>query len=261
MSEQFYLAAADAKIYCRRYGDGEPLVMIHGACVDSDFYAETAEILSRYFTVYTYDRRGYGRSESGANHTIAVQTEDTAALIGMIGSPCHIIAHSGGTAIAMELAIRHPELVRKLMLHEPVDADSMDKHSEAAQTLYEIARLIRAGKHNKAMSLFLPMLGERDFRARPATEDEIQNMGKNCRQFTDHEFFEIFSYAADATALRGADITIGIGEGSRGTNRELVATQLANKLNANTIWFPSAHNCAFDLPKEFAWLSMGALGQ
>lgn len=249
-----------AEIYAREYGRGEPLVMIHGACVDSDFFADTAVLLGRGFDVYTYDRRGYGRSENGTeDRSVAAQAKDAAALIQKIGVPCHIVAHSGGTAIAMELGKQHPELVRRIVLHEPVDAGCRDERSETARTLREIGEIIRAGKYNKAMCQFLPLLGERDPRAREATEDELAHMGQNCRCFAEHEFFEVFSYTADADALRGMSVSIGLGEDSRGTHREMAAKGLAEKLSAPLIAFPGGHNCAFDLPQEFAWLVCGIL--
>lgn len=249
-----------AELYAREYGQGEPVVMIHGACVDSDFFADTAALLGRCFTVYTYDRRGYGRSEKGTeDHSIAAQAEDAAALIRKIGQPCHIVAHSGGTAIAMELAVQRPELVRRIVLHEPVDAGCRDEKSDTAKALREIGESIRARKYNKAMCQFMPLLGAKDPRARVATEDELLHMGQNCRCFAEYEFFEVFSYAADASALRGRDISIGLGEDSRGTHRETVAKGLAEKLGAPLIAFPGGHNCSFDLPREFAWLTCGIL--
>ena len=108
-------------------------ILIHGACVDSDFFHDTAQILARQFSVYTYDRRGYGRSNSCTDHTILTQVEDVVGLIRQISTPCHIVAHSGGTVIAMELAAKHPSLVRKLVLHEPIDTECMDIECDAAK--------------------------------------------------------------------------------------------------------------------------------
>ena len=74
----FQITTGGTTIYCRRRGSGDPLLMIHGACTDSDFFSETAALLSSHYTVVTYDRRGYGRSSevSTQDHSIAVQAAD-----------------------------------------------------------------------------------------------------------------------------------------------------------------------------------------
>lgn len=259
MSEQFYLSTNGAELFCRRYGRGEPVIMIHGACVDSDFFHETAQVLSRTFTVHTYDRRGYGRSKNSDDHSISIQVEDAAALIRQAGSPCHVIAHSGGTVIAMELAAKYPTLVRKLLLHEPLDAAFLDLNSEASQTLAAVSRSVREGKYNKAISQFMPLIGERDPRARAATDEELRNMGKNCRCFAAYEFEALFSYSTDADALHGRSITVGVGERSRDSHRWVAAAGLAEKLGAKLLYFPGGHNCAYDLPEEFGYLAAGAM--
>ena len=259
MMDTFFSPVSDGKLYCRKYGQGLPIILIHGACVDSDFFHDTAQILARQFSVYTYDRRGYGRSNSCTDHTILTQVEDVVGLIRQISTPCHIVAHSGGTVIAMELAAKHPSLVRKLVLHEPIDTECMDIECDAAKTLDEIGKIIRTGKYNKAIAKFLPLIGERDVRARDATDEELQHIGQNCRCFAQHEFDQFFSYSADASALANIPITIGVGEQCRDSHRWTVAHGLAHKLNAGLIFYPGAHNCAFDLPREFAYLTAGIL--
>ena len=51
-----------ACLYTRHIGQGQPLLLIHGAVVDSEFFTDFAEILSEKYHVITYDRRGYGYS-------------------------------------------------------------------------------------------------------------------------------------------------------------------------------------------------------
>ena len=259
MTTEFQISARGIRLYCRKCGKGDPIVMIHGACVDSDFYSETAEILSRSFSVYTYDRCGYGRSEDHRDHSISSQSEDVAALIHKIGYPCHVIAHSSGTSIAMELAFRHSNLVRKLILHEPIDANCMDQDGDAIMQLREIDTLVQQTEYNKALMKFIPLIGKKDFRAREATIEEAAHIVKNCHCFIQNEFQEAFSFRANIESLKKLDITVGIGDASRGNEHEQMAIRLAEKIGADIIWFPSAHNGPFDLPKEFAWLCTGIL--
>lgn len=235
--------------------------MIHGACTDCDFFRETAEFLSSDYHVYTYDRSGYGRSSDPADgdHSVSAQAGEAAAIIRAIGVPCHIVAHSAGTVIAMELAAKHPELVRKVLLHEPVARNCSTAAS--ANDLKEIRDLINSGKSTRALVRFLPRIGKKDLRARDATEEELMHMSRNNKCFIEHEFDSIFSYRADYGALLSIQISIGVGELSHGTFRWDEAHALAKRINAPMVYFPAAHNCAFDLPREFAWLTRGFLSE
>lgn len=260
---QFILPAHGASLFCRQYGRGAPVVMVHGACVDSNFFLDTAQLLAQWFSVYIYDRRGYGQSEmdENGNHSISTQTEDLAALIQSIGVPCHIIAHSGGTVLVMELASNRPELVRKILLYEPIDAECVDSESEMQRHLGDIRKLVRRGNFGEGLCRFIPYLGEKDERGNAATATELKYSTQNCRCFIQYEFESFFWYAANAAFLQKMDISIGIGELSHGTWRWDVATNLIRKLDADQLYFPGAHSCPRDLPKEFALLSAGILSK
>lgn len=261
--ETFWVNSGEAKLFCRSMGAGAPVLLIHGACTDSDFFLDTAKILAHFFRVFLYDRRGCGRSEcpETANYSVQRQAEDAAEIIQTIGEPCHIIAHSAGTTIAMELAKSHSKFVHQLILHEPIDGDSIAPGSDEESCLEEIAALIHRGKYNSAMNRFLPRLGVRDGRAREATDGELARVGKNSRCFIRYEFERMYRYACNADLLKDFSITIGIGEGSHDTARWENAVKLAKKLNASILYYPGAHNCPFDLPREFAYLCAGILNE
>ena len=54
----FIIEATDTFLHGRQYGDdGSPVVLIHGACVDADFWNDCAAHLSKHHRVFTYDRR------------------------------------------------------------------------------------------------------------------------------------------------------------------------------------------------------------
>ena len=129
----FIIEATDTFLHGRQYGDdGSPVVLIHGACVDADFWNDCAAHLSKHHRVFTYDRRGYGRNEETDDHSIHIQAEDACRLIRLIGEPCFVVGHSAGSLIAMELALTHPELIRGIFLYEPVKNDLLDgEHSDA----------------------------------------------------------------------------------------------------------------------------------
>ena len=102
-------------------GDGEPLVFIHGALIADEFESLTPEPALRGFRRVTYHRRGYGESSSvvpGA--TMADHAADCAGLLANLDlAPAHVVGHSFGGSIALQLALDAPELVQSLILLEP----------------------------------------------------------------------------------------------------------------------------------------------
>ena len=57
----FVLGEDGAALRVHRYGSGPLVVLVHGSCVDSEFFDPLARELSRRFTVVSYDRRGLRR--------------------------------------------------------------------------------------------------------------------------------------------------------------------------------------------------------
>jgi pimeloyl-ACP methyl ester carboxylesterase len=86
-------------------------------------WAYAAKELARLGRVITYDRRGCARSERPVRYertSVAEQTDDAAALLdALAATPAVVIGRSYGGTMAVDLAIRYPELVRALVLLEP----------------------------------------------------------------------------------------------------------------------------------------------
>ncbi|MGO9452301.1 MAG: alpha/beta fold hydrolase [Candidatus Binataceae bacterium] len=99
-------------------GAGAPLVIIHGAQGDQTMFTAMASAFAANFHVLTFDQRGSGLSEKpDMPYSIAMLADDTAALMDKVGfSAAHVIGVSMGGTIAQELALRHPQKVRALVL-------------------------------------------------------------------------------------------------------------------------------------------------
>ena len=111
----------DVRLFYEEQGAGEPLVLVHGGFSDHNNFRAVVPGLAESFRVVAYDRRGHSRSERPAPlGSRRDQEDDLAALIEALGlGPAHVAGTSFGSAIALGLAARRPDLVRSLIAHEP----------------------------------------------------------------------------------------------------------------------------------------------
>jgi len=110
-----------ADLYYEEQGTGpETIVFAHGLLWSGQMFAPQVEALRDRYRCVTFDFRGQGRSEvTRSGYDMDTLTADAVALIRALGcAPCHFVGLSMGGFIGMRLAIRHPELLRSLMLLE-----------------------------------------------------------------------------------------------------------------------------------------------
>jgi pimeloyl-ACP methyl ester carboxylesterase len=110
-----------AELYYEEQGAGpETIVFAHGLLWSGEMFAPQIAALRDRYRCVTFDFRGQGRSQvTRDGYDMETLTEDAAGLIRALGcAPCHFLGLSMGGFIGMRLAIRHPELVRSLMLLE-----------------------------------------------------------------------------------------------------------------------------------------------
>ena len=103
----------------REFGSGEPVLMLQGFGATMDNWNETfIGILASEYHVYLYDHRGMGNSsDNNATPTISLYADDAAGLMTELGhDSMHVYGVSMGSSISQQLAIDHPERVRKLVL-------------------------------------------------------------------------------------------------------------------------------------------------
>ena len=112
-----YAELTHGSVWYDEQGDGEPLVLLHGGAVDSRFFADNVGPLAERFRVITTDLWGHGRTaDRPSDFSLGSFATDVAELIEtIVGGPAHVLGHSIGSAVALELAMRRPELVRKLV--------------------------------------------------------------------------------------------------------------------------------------------------
>jgi pimeloyl-ACP methyl ester carboxylesterase len=99
-------------------GTGPPLVMIQGVGAHGTAYNPQVEILKASYTCLTFDNRGIGASQPvGRKLTVHQMAADALALMDHLGwKSAHLVGHSLGGLIALELALTDKSRVRSLTL-------------------------------------------------------------------------------------------------------------------------------------------------
>ncbi|HEV3376164.1 MAG TPA: alpha/beta hydrolase [Thermoleophilaceae bacterium] len=107
-----------AELWVERRGEGPEVLLIAGLGDTAEAWQEQIDGLADRYSVTAFDNRGAGRSPApDAELSAATMADDAAALLRALEVPnAHVAGFSMGSAIAQELALRHPELVRSLVL-------------------------------------------------------------------------------------------------------------------------------------------------
>jgi esterase len=154
------------RLYYEEQGSGQPILCIHGAASSASVWSGAFESLARHGRVIAYDRRGCTRSERPRPYdttTVEEQTEDAAALLRALGvESAVVIGRSYGGGVALDLALRHPDLVRAVVSLEAIprglDREVDDYLDRLIAQVIEVAE--RSGPGAAAEALCRTVLGD-----------------------------------------------------------------------------------------------------
>src|SRR5689334_13010905 len=134
------LSSNHIHLYYESTGDGPPLLFIHGLGSSTRDWEPQVADFSKSYRVITVDLRGHGQSEKPAGpYTIPEFAADVAGLLESLhASPAHIVGLSLGGAVAFQLAVDYPALLKSLTIDN--SGPSMGGTPEQAQA--EITRRV-----------------------------------------------------------------------------------------------------------------------
>ena len=136
-------------------GAGPTVLLVHGTGSTSDCWGEAADRLAERCHVVTYDRRGTGRSADRPTGHHDVHAEDAAEIIRGLGAgPVTVVGWSMGGIVALCLAHRHPELVRRLVLQEPPLYARHDAGIDVLKGIVPVVTLAKLGMKVRAAERF-----------------------------------------------------------------------------------------------------------
>ena len=113
-----YAAVGELRMYYEIHGSGSPLVLLHGAYMTIDMMGPLLAGLAETRQVIAVEQQGHGRTaDIDRPITYEQMADDTAALMRHLSvGAADVVGYSMGGAIALQLAIRHADLVRRLVV-------------------------------------------------------------------------------------------------------------------------------------------------
>jgi pimeloyl-ACP methyl ester carboxylesterase len=161
-------------------GPATPLLLVHGLASNASRFQEFCELtlLRDRHLLLRVDLRGHGGSVTRTRLDTATWCDDLAAVLDAEGLPqAHVLGHSLGAQVALQLAARHPQRVASLVLVDPVFRQALHGRSariaHSTPLLRGAAMLVRAANALGLHRRTLPPLDLRalDQRARVALAD------------------------------------------------------------------------------------------
>lgn len=133
------------KLFWRKYGEGPPLIILHGLFGSSDNWITIARNLGSRFTVYLPDQRNHGLSPHSDLHDYDSMRDDLYELAGDLGLEKFFLAgHSMGGKTAMNFAVTWPERLNGLLIADISPLRTESPESTAANEHLRILETILA---------------------------------------------------------------------------------------------------------------------
>lgn len=147
-------------------GAGEPVVFLHGGVLTDWFGPLAAELsMTGGYRLVSYHRPGYGSSTLPSQPiTMAGQADCCLALMRHLGiAKAHLVGHSVGACIALQVALQEPEAVVSLALLEPPVMAAASDPLPALTVLRATATLWKEGDVAGAMDAFMRGIVDPDY--------------------------------------------------------------------------------------------------
>jgi pimeloyl-ACP methyl ester carboxylesterase len=114
-----YVTVNELNMYYEIHGEGQPLVLLHGAfsAIGTSF-EKVLPGLAQTRQVIAFELQGHGRTaDIDRPMTIEAMADDVAAALSQLGvEQADVFGYSSGGGVALHFAVRHPEMLRKLVL-------------------------------------------------------------------------------------------------------------------------------------------------
>ncbi len=133
------------ELFYRKYGEGVPLVIVHGLYGASDNWVSIAKVLATDFEVFLIDQRNHGRSPHSVEHNYKLMVQDLYQFLENQGiEKAVLIGHSMGGKTVMHFAKKYPEKVDTLIVLDIAPKSYVSLSKKASIHHYLILNAMRS---------------------------------------------------------------------------------------------------------------------
>jgi len=123
----------------KRIGSGQPVILIHGLFGNLDNLGRLARHLSEHFDVISVDLPNHGLSPHIHSIDYALLSQILSEFISSLGlSSVHVVGHSMGGKVAMQLALDSPSLIQSLTVADIAPVTYSNRHTQIFSALKAI---------------------------------------------------------------------------------------------------------------------------
>jgi pimeloyl-ACP methyl ester carboxylesterase len=256
------LEVPGARLYYETRGGGPLMLMVPGSNGEAGAFEMVAEHLAAQYTVVTYDRRGFSRSQLDGpqdyDHRLETDAADVRRLIEHLSDePATLFGASSGGIVVLEVLIRHPSVVRTLLPFEPPAVRQLPDGQRWLDFFAELYDLYRQSGTRPALERFREAFAASDqqvLSARARDRENGQHATANAAYWFEHELRQYPAVELDLDALHAhADRIVPVGgRESHGRPAYEVNVELGRKLGRDVIELPGGHLGCVAHPAEFA---------
>jgi pimeloyl-ACP methyl ester carboxylesterase len=210
-------------------GPGTPVLLIHAGGFADWFRPMAADPALDGHRVIRLTRAGYTGGPVPAGLSIADHAAHAAEVLRRLGTgPAHVVAHSSGTTVALQLGLDHPALVRSLCLSEPplIDpltdpADHEALHAALGPAIGAAMAATARGDRPAAFDAFMSAVCGPDYRgamARALGPGAVEEAERGSYFFTD-EIPAVNRWTFDPAGLTGPVLLVGGGASPQPVHR------------------------------------------
>lgn len=163
------------ELFYREFGQGSPVLILHGLFGFSDNWQTIAKGLSENHLVITPDLRNHGRSPHVSTNTYPDMAEDLHTFMEQhwIFSAA-LVGHSMGGKAAMQLALSYPDTVERLVVVDIAPGRAEDNHSSIFDALHsmDLSKMTTRQEAETYLAGRIPDMGTRQFLLKNITREE-----------------------------------------------------------------------------------------
>ncbi|MBL7796034.1 MAG: alpha/beta fold hydrolase [Saprospiraceae bacterium] len=154
------------ELFSREFGQGSPVVILHGLFGFSDNWQTIAKALADHHLVITPDLRNHGRSPHVPTHTYPEMADDLKVFLEQHWVfKTALVGHSMGGKVAMQFALHHPDIVERLVVVDIAPGLATDNHAHIFRALLDLdlSRIATRQEAEAWLEPRVPDFGTRQF--------------------------------------------------------------------------------------------------